>query len=138
MPQRVNHRSFVKGDPRAALAGRKGGKNRRGCGRRSPDYIKGYIAGARNARRHIHRWIQERSVSQFSLPSESPFMRASMQLHRAQLNARTSDERQAANEALSHLLRMVGAGRFDEWQASHPENGDIDDSMAANQEDGSW
>jgi hypothetical protein len=62
MPQHVNHRSFVKGEPRAILAGRKGGLNRKGCGWRSADYIKGYAAGARNARRHIQRWIDERPV----------------------------------------------------------------------------
>jgi hypothetical protein len=62
MPQYVNHRSFTKGEPRAILAGRKGGLNRRGCGWRSADYIRGYEAGARNARRHIRRWIDERDA----------------------------------------------------------------------------
>lgn len=60
MPQHVNAQSFTKGEPRAVLAGRKGGLNRKGCGWRSADYIKGYAAGARNARRHIKRWIEER------------------------------------------------------------------------------
>jgi hypothetical protein len=59
MPQHVNAQSFVTGSPRAIIAGRKGGLNRKGCGWRSADYIKGYAAGARNARRHIQRWIQE-------------------------------------------------------------------------------
>lgn len=58
MPQRVNSCSFVPGDPRAAAAGRKGSRLRKHTAR-TPDYIAGYRAGARNARRHIERWILE-------------------------------------------------------------------------------
>jgi len=58
MPQHANARSFTPGDPRAQAAGRKGGKHRR-VHARTPDYIAGYRAGARNARRHIERWIRE-------------------------------------------------------------------------------
>lgn len=63
----------------------------------------------------------------------TPFAKAAMALHRDQRAAKTPDERHAADEALSHMLRMAGVGRFDEWLASHTE--DIDDSMAANVED---
>ena len=54
---------FTPGDPRAQLAGRKGGKAHRRH-TLSADYIAGYRAGARNARRHIERWIQEQMMSQ--------------------------------------------------------------------------
>ena len=59
MPQRANSRSFTPGDPRAQAAGRTGGKHRRARATRTPDYIAGYRAGARNAKRHIERWIRE-------------------------------------------------------------------------------
>ncbi len=72
-------------------------------------------------------------MAQFAKVSDSPFMRASIRLHRAQLDARTPQEREAADASLSHLLRMAGAGRFDEWQASHDT--DHDDSMFANPEE---
>lgn len=52
-------KGFPKGDPRAAAAGRKGGSQRKGKGQRTPEYILGYRTGARNARRHVQRWIAD-------------------------------------------------------------------------------
>ena len=135
MPQHRNAQSFLPGDPRAAAAGRKGGRQR-SLSALTSDYKVGYQAGARNARRHIHRWIQDRHME--SLAS-SPFMRAALRLHKDQRAATTPDARRAADESLAHLLRMTGANRFDEWLASHPEPdyGEyVDDSMSANPEDG--
>lgn len=74
-------------------------------------------------------------MAHFEKPAHSPFIKASIRLHRAQLDARTTSEREAADAALSHLLRMAGAGRFEEWQAGHDT--DYDDSMAANAEEAS-
>jgi hypothetical protein len=51
-------RGFTKGDPRAAAAGRKGGRTRRA--KRSAEYVRGYRSGARATRRHFDRWIADR------------------------------------------------------------------------------
>ena len=141
MPQHVNAQSFVHGDPRARAAGRKGGRHR-SLVQHTSDYKLGYKAGARNARRHIDRWIQEHHMDRIG---SSPFVRIAVRLNAEQRRAKTPAEREAADEALSHFLRMAGAGRLDEWIASHPEPGiphtddTLDDSMAANDEsDEAW
>lgn len=64
MPHHAHRGSWTKGDPRAIAAGRKGGKLRAGKTWRSADYIKGYRAGARNARKHFERWMNERAAAQ--------------------------------------------------------------------------
>lgn len=116
---------FAVGDPRARAAGRKGGRVMRH--KQTPDYIAGYRAGARTTIRRMETTMERLS--------HSPFIRACIRLHREQRAADTPDARESAGEALSHLLRMSHAGRFDEWLASHPESSDVDDSMAANLED---
>jgi hypothetical protein len=63
MPQHANRGSWTKADPRAIAAGRKGGKKNAGKAWRSADYIKGYRAGARNARTHFERWMNERAAA---------------------------------------------------------------------------
>jgi hypothetical protein len=126
MPQHINAQSFIQGDPRAAHAGRKGGKKRK-LTALGGDYVLGYQAGARNARRHIHRWIQEHTMLQSI--AKSPFLNAAIRLHGDQRAATTPDARRAADEALAHLLRMTGAGRFDEWMASHGEVTDDTDEI---------
>lgn len=55
--------SFQPGDPRAAAAGRKGGRLRK-LRAFSPDYILGYRAGARATRRHFDRWLAAQPSSQ--------------------------------------------------------------------------
>jgi len=135
MPQHRNAQSFHPGDPRAAAAGRKGGRQRQHS-RLSLDYVRGYQSGARATRRHFDRWTQERTMSQLERIGESDFLRIARRLHADQLRATTPVERRAADEAFGHMLRMFGHGRLDEWIASHPENdADLDDSMSANAED---
>ena len=135
MPQHANARSFIPGDPRASAAGRKGGKSR-AFSAHSTDYTLGYRAGARSARRHLHRWIQESTMQRLG---HTPFMRIALTLNAAQVNAPDANARQSADADLAHFLRMASLGRLDEWITSHPEyaNGlpleeDIDDSMSAN------
>ncbi len=130
MPQHVNAQSFVPGDPRAIAAGRKGGKHRQ-LSKFSPDYLRGYQSGARNARRHTQRWI-EATMHGFTPPSQSNFLRIAQQLHAEQRAAATAQAREFADERMAHFLRMAGAGRLDEWIASHDT--DYDDSLAANPE----
>jgi hypothetical protein len=113
MPQHVNAQSFVPGDPRAIAAGRKGGKHRQ-LSKFSPDYLRGYQSGARNARRHTQRWIE---AAMHGFTSPSVFVRIAQRLHAEQCAATTSHARLAADEAFAHFLRMAGAGRLDEWIA---------------------
>ena len=51
-------------------------------------------------------------------PEPSAFLREVQKLHLRQLEARTEDERDAADHDLSHLLRMNAAGRLDEYFAN--------------------
>jgi len=50
-------RGFVKGDPRAAAAGRKGGRMRRFKAKRSDEYVRGYRSGWLAGRREAREWI---------------------------------------------------------------------------------
>jgi len=51
---------FAKGDPRAAVAGRRGGQASGTARRwRTPEYIRGYQAGARTERRRWERIARE-------------------------------------------------------------------------------
>lgn len=53
-------RGFTKGDPRAVAAGHQGGKASGKARRwRTPDYIRGYQAGARTERRRWQRVEQQ-------------------------------------------------------------------------------
>lgn len=134
MPQHINATSFTAHDPRAAAAGRKGGRLRKHRAF-STDYLRGYRAGARNARRHTDRWIQETRMASFT--TITPFVTIAKRLFGNQLAAQTPEAKHAAAEDMAHFLRMAQAGRLDEWIASHPEHtgGDVDDSMSANPEE---
>lgn len=55
---------------------------------------------------------------------DSPFIREMYRLNAAQLAAKTTEERDAADDALRHLLRMHAAGRLDEYFASRPPRRD--------------
>jgi len=51
-------------------------------------------------------------------PEPSAFVREVQKLHLRQLEARTPEDRDAADHELSHLLRMNAAGRLDEYFAN--------------------
>ncbi len=57
-------------------------------------------------------------MTDFTRPSQGDFIRIMQRLHAAQLKAETPDAREAADEEMSHFLRMNAAGRLDEWLAS--------------------
>ncbi len=66
-------------------------------------------------------------------PSDSDFIRIASVLVAERLAATTPQAKASASDALAHMLRMAGAGRLDEYIASHDPN--LDDSMHANPED---
>lgn len=49
---------------------------------------------------------------------DSDFIREIQRIHQAQLSAQNADERAAANDDMTHLLRMNAAGRLEEYFAS--------------------
>jgi len=64
-------KGFIKGDPRASAAGRKGGSVRRRFVKRSDDYIRGYRSGWKAGRREAREWIKARMVEQGWKPWEN-------------------------------------------------------------------
>jgi hypothetical protein len=56
-----------------------------------------------------------------SEPRQSDFIHECERLHRAQLDAKTTEDRDAADDALRHFLRMHHAGRLQEYFASRQE-----------------
>lgn len=60
-------------------------------------------------------------MSEPTPPSQSDFLREMERLHRAQLGAQTAEEREAADDAMTHFLRMNGSGRLQEYFANRAE-----------------